>query len=164
MAPTMPTFRSLRRIACAACLSPYLLGCGSDDDGGTGASGMYAQAAQDCVDRINAFRATEGKPPYTRWTDAEACSDGQAQSDSVTGIPHGEFGACDERAQNECPGRDSIDEVLQECLQSMWDEGPGEPFEDHGHYINMSSTNYTMVACGFYETADGQVWAVQNFR
>ena len=46
----------------------------------------------------------------------------------------------------------------------MWDEGPGEPFSEHGHYINMSNQEYRMVACGFYETSGGQIWSVQNFR
>ena len=145
------------------CLSLTLFACGSDDEE-AGASGKYAQARQDCVDRINGFRKTEGKPAYTHWTNAGTCSDGQAQSDSMTGDAHGEFGACDEMAQNECPGWASIDDVVQNCLQRMWDEGPGEPFSEHGHYTNMSSTDYTMVACGFYETADGEVWSVQNFR
>jgi hypothetical protein len=46
----------------------------------------------------------------------------------------------------------------------MWDEGPGEPYSAHGHYINMTNPSYTMVACGFYETAGGSVWSVQNFQ
>jgi hypothetical protein len=46
----------------------------------------------------------------------------------------------------------------------MWDEGPGEPFSAHGHYINMSNTRYSEVACGFYETPDGKLWSVQNFQ
>jgi hypothetical protein len=46
----------------------------------------------------------------------------------------------------------------------MWNEGPGEDFSKHGHYINMSSTKYTKVACGFWTTPKGSVWAVQNFR
>ncbi|NJK32707.1 MAG: CAP domain-containing protein [Deltaproteobacteria bacterium] len=46
----------------------------------------------------------------------------------------------------------------------MWAEGPGEDFQKHGHYINMSSTQYTMVACGFYETSEGEFWSVQNFK
>jgi hypothetical protein len=47
----------------------------------------------------------------------------------------------------------------------MWDEGPGDFYgpPPHGHYINMSSTSYTMVACGFYEGPRG-VYAAQNFR
>ncbi|MFO0661228.1 MAG: hypothetical protein U0165_15555 [Polyangiaceae bacterium] len=50
------------------------------------------------------------------------------------------------------------------CLQMMWDEGPGSDFSQHGHYINMSSTSYTMAACGFYTGSDGSTWAVQNFK
>lgn len=46
----------------------------------------------------------------------------------------------------------------------MWAEGPGADFQQHGHYINMSSTSYTTVACGFYTTAGGDVWSVQDFR
>ena len=142
-------------------------GCGSDDDddaGGGSSSDAYAQARQDCVDRINGFRATEGLPPYARWTSAESCTDSQARSDSQTGDAHGEFGACNENAQNECPGWDSVDDVIQGCLQNMWDEGPGEFNDGHGHYLNMSSTDYTQVACGFHEAADGEIWAIQNFR
>jgi hypothetical protein len=46
----------------------------------------------------------------------------------------------------------------------MWNEGPGEPYEEHGHYINMSNTNYTMVACGFYEMDNGDIWHNHNFK
>jgi hypothetical protein len=46
----------------------------------------------------------------------------------------------------------------------MWNEGPGEPYAEHGHYINMINGSYSMVACGFYETPDGSVWSVQNFQ
>jgi hypothetical protein len=44
----------------------------------------------------------------------------------------------------------------------MWDEGPGEPFSEHGHYLNMSSTQFSKVACGFSTSGQG-VWANQNF-
>ena len=46
----------------------------------------------------------------------------------------------------------------------MWAEGPGADFQAHGHYINMSSTKYSKVACGFYKTPGGSVWAIQNFQ
>jgi uncharacterized protein YkwD len=46
----------------------------------------------------------------------------------------------------------------------MWAEGPGADFNLHGHYINMSNPDFTKVACGFYETAQGDYWAVQNFQ
>lgn len=146
------------------------LACGSaddskvDGDGPTDGSDTYAADRQACVDRINGFRATLDLPPLARWTEQETCTDTQAASDSQTGQAHGKFGACKEAAQNECPGWGSVGDTIQDCLQSMWDEGPGEPYSEHGHYINMSSSDYTKVACGFHETADGKVWAIQNFH
>ena len=54
--------------------------------------------------------------------------------------------------------------MIGNCLQMMWNEGPGTDFATHGHYINMSSTSYTMFACGFFTLKNGSVWAVQNFK
>jgi hypothetical protein len=73
-------------------------------------------------------------------------------------------------AQNSCPGYASNNQVISLCLQQMWDEGPppvdpceGECFQEYGHFINMTSTSSTKVACGFFTTSAGKVWAVQNF-
>ncbi|MBN2343720.1 MAG: hypothetical protein JXX29_09280 [Deltaproteobacteria bacterium] len=145
----------------------FLLGCSiggiaCNDDADS--ADTYAQAREDCMARINGFRATLDLPPLERWTDGESCADSEARSDAMTNTAHGAFGQCDEWAQNECPGWDSVESVISGCLQMMWDEGPGEPYSEHGHYINMTSTSYTRVACGFYETGTGTVWAVQNFR
>lgn len=119
--------------------------------------------AQDCVDRINQFRwECQCLPPLERWADAEACTDEQSGNDQSTGVAHDNFGACGEFAQNTCPNWGSETDVVTGCLQAMWDEGPGEPFEEHGHYINMSNPDYTKVACGFFASEAG-VWANQNF-
>ncbi|MBZ5713601.1 CAP domain-containing protein [Nannocystis pusilla] len=124
----------------------------------------YGQARQLCVDTINMYRATIGLPPYQRWSDAETCSDDEAAADAQSGTPHGAFGQCGEFAQNECPGWPSpAEQSLPDCLAQMWAEGPGEDFQMHGHYINMSSTDYTMVACGFADIG-GELWMVQNFK
>lgn len=118
-----------------------------------------------CVDEINDYRATLGLQPYARWTSGEACADAAAESDSITGEPHGAFGSCGEFAQNECPGWPGpYERLIEDCLAMMWAEGPGEPFSEHGHFLNMSSTSYSEVACGFHTTPGGSVWAVQNFR
>ena len=53
--------------------------------------------------------------------------------------------------------------IVPGCLDLMWAEGPG-PFESHGHYVNMTNPAYGEVACGFYTTPGGDVWAVQDFR
>ena len=112
-----------------------------------------------CIDLINQYRATLGLAPYTRWTSAEGCADGQAQSDSQTGTAHGAFGDCGESAQDECPGWGGPPATaIKGCLQMMWSEGPGG-----GHYENMRS-NRKLAACGFYVLANGKVWAVQDFQ
>jgi len=129
--------------------------------GGAGSSNLE----QLCVDTINMYRATLGLTPYTRWTGEETCADGQAQSDSMTNTAHGAFGKCTEGAQNECPGWPMpANTAITGCLQSMWNEGPGSDFNTHGHYINMSSTQYKQVACGFYTTSAGKIWSVQDFK
>jgi hypothetical protein len=131
-------------------------GGGTKDAGGGGSKDLE----QICVDKINEYRATKGLPAYARWAEAEACTDGQAKSDSETGQAHGAFGKCQEMAQDECPGWSGPPaDMIGKCLQMMWDEGPGG-----GHYENMASKKYTKAACGFFTMTNGNVWAVQNFR
>ncbi len=123
----------------------------------------------DCVARINQFRLDcQCLPPLERWVDGESCADGNAEYDSEFGF-HASFedqpcgtGA---RGQNECPGWASDAQVIGECLQVMWAEGPedGDPGTINGHYESMASTLFTKVACGFYTTPEGAVWGVQNF-
>lgn len=135
-------------------------GCGisTSDSHGSGAEQL-------CVDTINHYRASVGLEPLARWSEGENCAADQAQSDSESGSWHGAFGQCDERAQNECPGwAGPASSMITECLAQMWAEGPGEDYSTHGHYINMTSTEYTKVACGFYTLPDGTVWAVQDFQ
>jgi hypothetical protein len=138
---------------------------------GSGAAGAgvdpYAAARQACVDKINMFRATLNVAPLTRWTAQEACTDGEAKSDSLSGTAHGAFGACKESAQDECPGWGSVDSIAggtKSGLDQMWAEGPGTDFSMHGHYINMSNAKYKMVACGYTMTAAGKIWAAQDFK
>lgn len=122
----------------------------------------------DCVARINQFRwDCQCLPPLDRWADGETCADNHAEYDS-TNYAHAGFkeGICTPggRAQNECPGWGSEASIVHDCLQMMWDEGPGDDFNEHGHYKNMSSTDYTKVACGIYITGSGEIWSVQNFE
>lgn len=128
----------------------------------TGAGG---DATQLCVDTINQYRASIGVAPLARWTDAEACVEDQGFADSESGTPHSAFGQCSEWAQDECPNWPGPpDQLITGCLSLMWAEGPGQPYSQHGHYINMSNPSYTKVACGFAVLSNGRVWAVQDFR
>jgi hypothetical protein len=75
-------------------------------------------------------------------------------------------------AQDECPNYPSSAVVISTCLQQMWNEGPppngvqacisdNACFQMHGHFINMTSTQSTKVACGF--SMSGMLWSTQNF-
>jgi hypothetical protein len=138
---------------------------------------------QDCVNRINQFRTTCAcLKPLARWTAGEACADMDAQYDAMMDVGHAgakanicNWGA----AQDECPGDPSDQYVISTCLQQMWSEGPPPAgttiaecespqmldscYEVHGHFINMSDPDVNQVACGFYTTSSGAVWAAQNF-
>ncbi len=133
--------------------------------GASGSSGMQGPsgttAAEICVAKINEYRKTKALAPLARWTENEACSDGEAASDAMTKRPHGAFGKCGETAQNECPGwQGPAETMIPLCLKSMWAEGPGG-----GHYDAMANSRYTKVACGFGTAAGGGgIWSVQNFR
>ena len=123
---------------------------------------------EDCVRRINQLRAEcQCLPVLERWPEGESCADQQAEYDAMNNQAHAGFrdGICGPsgRGQNECPGYQSENQVISLCLQQMWDEGPGEPFIEHGHYINMTNPSHNRVACGFFTTEQGQVWAIQNF-
>ena len=137
---------------------------GSAQAGSTGGDTLEQLRSQ-CVADINQHRATLGLPALKRWTSAEACSDKEATSDSMTGKAHGAFGQCGEWAQNECPGWPGPPLAqLPGCLQMMWDEGPENgDGKQHGHYVNMTNKQYTQVACGF-SSATGSWWGVQNFQ
>src|SRR2546425_197657 len=106
------------RIAFAALAASSLLACSGSDSGvgpaptGTTSGGetdRFEAARQLCVTKANSFRATVGVGALARWSSAEACSDGEAKSDSESGKAHGAFGKCGEFAQNECPGWSASD-------------------------------------------------------
>jgi len=130
----------------------------------------------DCVARVNQFRACVCLPALPRWTAGEACANQEAQYDSQQNSAHAGFqaGICTSgNAQDECPNwKNTAEGVIDGCLQMMFKEGPppsgtctGQCYTDHGHYINMTGTKYKNgVACGFYTTASGGIWAVQNFQ
>jgi hypothetical protein len=132
---------------------------------------MTGDAHEDCVRRINQFRCEcQHLQPLMRDRAGEACADMMAQYDFEHGMtPHAGFsaGICSGGyGQNECPGWGSVPECVEGCLQQMWDEGPGDFYgpPPHGHYINMSSTSFSAVSCGFYTAPGGSAWAVQNFH
>lgn len=134
-----------------------------------------------CLDIINEYRKTENAKPLVLAEDAkQTCTDNQAASDLKDNSAHGHFGDCGEWAQNTGPNVSltaTIDTVgiAKRYLKMMWDEkklvesGERDPEKDAdysyiGHYLNMRSTKYTKVACGFATSSDGKTgWLNINF-
>jgi len=130
----------------------------------------FSEARQQIVHRVNDYRATLALKRLIRNKSMDACVDTQAQLDFAANTAHSAFGHCKESAQNECPGWTGTNMLLiantivVSCLQMMWDEGPGTPYSAHGHYINMTNTAYSKIACGFYyDIASKTMWAAHDF-
>jgi uncharacterized protein YkwD len=152
-------------------LSAALAACsGSDGNGGAGGStAVSSESLQRCVDDINQYRATLGRPAYARSSALEAYASAGAESDGQSGNAHGHFGATSGGngiafAENEVPGWPGksfggLNGVIDGGLKAMWDEGPGG-----GHYDNMASTSYTSVGCGTYTTSTGDIWVTIDFK
>jgi hypothetical protein len=140
--------------------------CGAASGGGyqgTNGSGFDYRSA--CVAKVNAFRATLNLPALVRRKDMEECADAQAKQDFHNNKAHGALGQCQESiGQCECPnwGNRTDSEIVNQCLQQMWDEGPGSDFSKHGHFRIMSNADAKGVACGIYREG-GNVWAIQNY-
>jgi hypothetical protein len=132
----------------------------SSGSAGTTAGSAGTTAEEICVATMNDYRKAQGLAAYTRWTDNEACTAGQAASDGASGKAHGAFGQCGESAQTECPGWPGPPEtMIPKCLAAMMGEGPGG-----GHHDAIMSAKYTKVSCGFAAAKSGAIWAAQNFH
>lgn len=126
-----------------------------------------------CLDIINEYRATEGAAPLSLADEEkQTCTDEQAALDLAGGQAHGNFGYCKEHAQNTGPDfslkwKNDIEDIAKYYLDMMWDEkklvesGERDPNSDEdypyiGHYLNMRSTKYTKVSCGFSANEETQ--------
>jgi len=160
---------------------------GGSAQGGSAGGDPHEALHQECIDKINALRATKGLPPYQRWKEAEACVDQQATYDEQNGTAHGawsgnKFPSCNGGGQNECPGWGI--NAIGSCLDAMWAEKDqdgcsgcdtcqnqggcadcdfyGTTTGDVcGHYVNMRATWFTRAACGFSALGG---WSAINFQ
>lgn len=155
----------------------------------SGASDPYAGPRQNCIDKINALRATKSLPAYGYWSGTNMCVDQQATYDETNNKPHGAWGmqlypTCNGSGQNECLGQGPGG--IEGCLDMMWAEkdqagcagcdacagayNPNCPNCDFygsktgdvcGHYVNLSAKYFSEAACGFSSLGG---WDVINFR
>ena len=154
----------------------------------SGTTGLPFESDREaCIAEINRLRATKSLPAYTRWSSAEGCIDQQASHDQSVGTPHDAFNtgnpSCGGYGQNECPGWGPG--TIVSCLDQMWNEGsqpgcsgcdacdtftifqggcPNCTFNGSvvcGHYVNMTSADFTSAACGF---STDETWAAIDFQ
>jgi hypothetical protein len=129
---------------------------------------------EDCLAKINEYRATEDLEPLTLASEEkQTCADKQSADDLKSNKAHGHFGDCGEFAQNSGPNfnakwQKNATAVAEYYLKMMWEEekalvtsGERDPnkSEDYpyiGHYLNMKNTSYTKVACGITLSEDGK--------
>ncbi|MDY6330007.1 MAG: CAP domain-containing protein [Fibrobacter sp.] len=136
---------------------------------------------EDCLAKINEYRATENLKPLTLAPEEkQTCTDQEAADDLAENKAHGHFGNCGEGAQNSGPNfntswRKTATDATNAFLKMMWEDekalvvsGKRDPDknEDYsyiGHYLNMKG-NYKTVACGIALTEDGKKgWLNINF-
>ena len=135
------------------------------------AIGDWEDELQHCVDVINSYRERDGVPPLVRDPSIEAYAMEGARYDAEnydTCGPHCHFrttgGGGVAIAENEIPGwplawYGSVNAIIEQGTQDMYNEGPGG-----GHHDNLVNPNFTRVGCGIYVTPDQKVWIVQDFR
>ena len=123
---------------------------------------------EDCLDKINEYRATENLKPLTLASEEkQTCADKQSADDLASNEAHGHFGDCGEFAQNSGPNfsgnfQKNASAVAEYYLKMMWEDEKAKAeqgvteYAQIGHYLNMKSTSYTKVACGIALSADGK--------
>lgn len=178
-----PTNSSSSETVAASSSSEKSTSSSSSEKSSSSAEKTFFSAAwrEDCLAKINEYRATENLEPLTLAPEEkQTCTDQEAAADLAENKAHGHFGNCGEGAQNSGPNfntswRKTATEATDAFLKMMWEDekalvvsGERDPDknEDYsyiGHYLNMKG-NYKTVACGIALTEDGKKgWLNINF-
>ena len=123
-----------------------------------------AANVQLCVDEINRYRASIGRPALSRSDALDQFAAQAAEHDHSAGVPHLLFrntngGGGVAMAETELLHwtNYAVRDVIKEGLAGMWAVGPG------GEHYSILSGNYTQVGCGVYVNGSA-VSVAQDFR
>jgi hypothetical protein len=121
-----------------------------------------------CLDTVNAYRASLGLKALAWSKSIEAFADQGTRWDSDRNEAHNHFGAFVKPAfpafaENALPGwplknYKTVAAVVAKGTEAMWGEGPGG-----GHYENIKG-DHTVMGCGIFINAAGNVWLIQDFK
>jgi len=132
------------------------------------ASDGDAAVTNECIEKINVYRAKVGAPPVTSKSDQVACAADQAKKgaldlqDAGKTTFHKYFGQCTEKYQNECwYSVSDTSAVIDWCLDGFFKEGP--PETGINHYSVMTDPKSTQVACGFFAMPGGGFWMTNDY-
>ncbi len=145
---------ALSIVACVACSSDPASSGGGDDGGGTTSGGDDGGSTTTTSSGDDAGGPSSDPFAEPRANCVKIINDYRA---TLSLPPYKEWtaeGTCADGQAKSDSQSGTAHGAFGKCTESS----------KHGHYINMSSTSYTEVACGFYQTSDGSWWAVQDFR
>src|SRR4029453_8558237 len=160
--------RSLGRCLPLVCLlAGVLTGCGRGSPASpSSASGTPANLSANvsyCVDEVNRYRASVGRPPLSRSADLEAFAAQAAENDGRAHKAHHWFGMTGGGgmaiAENEILWWKGfgVQSVIQQGLQQMWQAGP-----KGGHYDIMVAS-FSQIGGGIFGNGS-EVTVAQDFR
>ena len=123
----------------------------------------YTAELRLCVDEINRYRASVGRPPLQRSTALEAFAAAAAEHDGTVHAAHDHFlrtnGGGTALAETEILWWRgfALKDVIQQGLAQMWRVGPG------GEHYDILSGPYTEVGCGIFVNG-AEMTVAQDFR
>ena len=117
-----------------------------------------------CVDEVNRYRATAGRPPLARSAELDAYAAQAAQNDGLSHQPHHWFntthgGGGMSAAENEILWWQGfgVRSVIEQGLQQMWNGRP------NGEHYDIMVGSFTQVGCGIFVNGS-EVTVAQDFR
>jgi hypothetical protein len=156
-----------RRLPIVGLIAGLAVSCGrgapSSPSPSTGSTVNLSANLSYCVDEVNRYRASAGRPPLARSAQLDAFAAQAAQNDGLSHQPHHWFATTNggglSTAENEILWWQGygVHSVIEQGLEQMWDGRPnGE------HYDNMVGP-YSQVGCGIFVNGS-EVTVAQDFR
>ena len=160
--------RSLgRRFTLICLLAGVVTGCGRGSPATPsltpGALANLSANLSYCVDEVNRYRASVGRPPLTRSADLETFAAQAAENDGRAHQAHHWFGmtggAGTAMAENEILWWKGfgVQSVIQQGLQQMWQAGP------KGEHYDIMVGSFSQIGCGIFVNGS-EVTVAQDFR
>jgi uncharacterized protein YkwD len=152
-----------RRITLICLLAGVVMACGRGSPSSPSGVASVSGNLSYCVDEVNRYRASVGRPPPSRSADLETFAAQAAENDGRVHQAHHWFGmtggAGTAMAENEILWWNGfgIRSVIEQGLQQMWQTGP------RGEHYDIMVGSYSQIGCGIFVNGS-EVTVAQDFR